>query len=98
MSKPILNNVDNWYGEIMLKILKEKLIKFIKIKSHSDISIMYPLGTKKLTNGKKKPFQKDFWKQGPILALQKVHNYHDLVEVLWKNNSHLTFWFHSSTL
>jgi hypothetical protein len=31
MSKPILKNVVvNWYGEIMLKILKEKPIKSIK--------------------------------------------------------------------
>ncbi len=84
MSKPILKNVVvSWYGEITLKILKEKPIKSIKIKAHLDISIMYSLGTKKFTN-KKKSFQKDFWKQGPILAFQKVHNYQDLVEVSQK--------------
>jgi len=54
MSKLILKNVVvSWYGEITLKILKEKPIKSIKIKAHLDISIMCPLGTKKLKNEKK---------------------------------------------
>jgi hypothetical protein len=60
----------NWYGEITLKILKEKLIKSTRIKIHLDVSIMYPQGIKFLRN-KKKSFQKDYWKQGPILTFQK---------------------------
>jgi hypothetical protein len=59
-SKPILKNVIiNWYGEITLKILKQKPIKFIRIKTHLNISIMYTWNAKKLRN-KKKSFQKDF--------------------------------------
>jgi hypothetical protein len=58
-SKPILKNVVvGWYGEIILKILKEKPIKSKRIKTHLNISIMHPLGIKLLTN-KKKSFQKD---------------------------------------
>ncbi len=34
--------VVNWYGEITLKILKEKLIKSIRIKTHIGIPFMYP--------------------------------------------------------
>jgi hypothetical protein len=52
-SKPILKNVVvSWYGQITLKILKGKPIKFIRIKNHLGISIMYPLGIKVLTNKK----------------------------------------------
>jgi hypothetical protein len=40
------NVVISWYGEIILKILKEKFIKSIRIKAHLDFSIMYPWGTK----------------------------------------------------
>jgi hypothetical protein len=59
-SKLILKNVVfSWYDEIALKILKEKPINSIKIKAHLNISIMYPLGIKFLTN-KKKLFQKNF--------------------------------------
>jgi hypothetical protein len=47
------------YGEITLKILKEKFIKSIKIKAHLDFSIMYPWGTKNLRK-KIKSFQKDY--------------------------------------
>jgi hypothetical protein len=43
-SKLILKNVVCRYGEITLKILKEELIKSIRIKSHLDISITYPSG------------------------------------------------------
>ncbi len=58
--KPILKNVVvNWYGEIILKILKEKLIKSIRIKAHLNFSIMYPHGIENLRN-KKKSFQKDY--------------------------------------
>jgi len=50
-SKPILKKVViSWYGEIILKILKEKPIKSIRIKAHLNISIMHPLGIKILTN------------------------------------------------
>jgi hypothetical protein len=59
-SKPILKNVAiSWYGKIILNILKEKLIKSIRIRAHLDISIMYPWGTKNLRN-KKNSIQKDF--------------------------------------
>jgi hypothetical protein len=48
-SKLVLKNVVlRRYGEITLKILKEKPIKSIRIKAHLNISIMYPLGTKNL--------------------------------------------------
>jgi Holliday junction resolvase-like predicted endonuclease len=60
-SKPILKNVVvRWYGEITLKILKEKPIKFIKVKAHSNLSIMYPLGIKSLTDEKNIHFKKTF--------------------------------------
>jgi hypothetical protein len=52
-SELILKNVVCRCGEINLKILKEKFIKSIRRKSHLDISITYPLGTKKSTNKKK---------------------------------------------
>jgi hypothetical protein len=47
-------------GEITLKILLKKPIKFIKIKAHLDISIMYPLGIIFLTNTKKNHFKRTF--------------------------------------
>jgi len=53
------NIVVNWYGEIILKILKEKPIKFIRIKAHLGVPIMYTWGTIFLKN-KQKLFQKDF--------------------------------------
>jgi hypothetical protein len=55
-SKPILKNVViSWYiyVEITFKILKEKIIKSIRIKAHLDISIMYSLGIIFLTNENK---------------------------------------------
>jgi hypothetical protein len=53
-SKLMLKNiVVNWYGEIILKILKEKIIKSIRIKAHLGIPIMYPWGTKILKKKKK---------------------------------------------
>jgi len=59
-SKPMLKNIIvNWYSEITLKILKEKLIKSIRIKAHLNVPIMYPWGTKFLKK-KKKSFQKNF--------------------------------------
>jgi hypothetical protein len=39
------------------KFLNEKPIKSMRIKAHLDIEIMYPLGTKKLTNEKKNHFK-----------------------------------------
>jgi hypothetical protein len=51
----------NWYGEINLKIRrKKKPIKSIRIKNHLAILIMYPLGTKHLTNEKKTHFESTF--------------------------------------
>jgi hypothetical protein len=58
-SKPILKNVASWYCKITLEILKEKPIKSLGIKAHSNISIMYPLGIE-IFKIKKKSFQKDF--------------------------------------
>jgi hypothetical protein len=61
-SKPILKNivVVSWYGEITLKILKEKPIKSIKIIVHLNIQLCtHTLGINFFTN-KKKSFQKDF--------------------------------------
>ncbi len=79
-SKPILENVViSWYGEITFKILKEKLIKFIKIKAHLDFSITYPLGTKNLSN-EKKIISKKLLKTRSNFDPSKVHNYH-LVKV-----------------
>jgi hypothetical protein len=71
-----------------LKILKEKPINCIRIKYHLDISIMYPLGTKNLTN-KKKVILKGLLKTRSNFDLSKVHNYH-LVKVSQKTISHLT--------
>jgi hypothetical protein len=70
-SKPMLKNiVVNWYGEIILKILKEKLIKSIRIKVHLTVPIMYPWGTIFLKN-KKKIISKKLLKTRSILTLQK---------------------------
>jgi hypothetical protein len=45
-SKLVLKNVVvRRYGEITLKILKEKPIKSTRIKAHLNLSIMYALGT-----------------------------------------------------
>jgi hypothetical protein len=68
-----LKNVTNsWYGEIILKILKEKPIKSIRIKAHLNISIMNPCGTKNLR--KKKFISKGLLKKSPILEFQKFIN------------------------
>ncbi len=70
-SKPMLKNiVANWYGEIGLKILKEKPIKSIRIKAHLSVPTMYH-GAQEVWEKEKKSFQMDFWKQGPIVTLQK---------------------------
>jgi len=63
------------YGKIILKILKEKLIKSIRIRAHLDISIMYPMRTKNLRN-KKKFNSKGLLKARSNFGLSKVHNYH----------------------
>jgi hypothetical protein len=87
--KHILKNiVVSWYGEITLKIFFKKPIRSRRIKSHLDISIMYPLGIEILTNTKKfisKGLYKIRFKFDP----SKVHNYH-LVKVSQKMISHLT--------
>jgi hypothetical protein len=70
-----------------LKILKEKHIKFIKIKEHLDILIMYPWGAKILRN-KKKFISKGLLKTRSNSKLLKVHNYH-LVKVSQNKISHL---------
>jgi hypothetical protein len=55
-SKHMLKNiVASWYGEISLKILKEK-----PIKAHSSVPTMYPWGTNFLKKKEKNSFQKDF--------------------------------------
>jgi hypothetical protein len=38
------NVVVTWCGELTLEIQKENPIKFIRIKAHLDISIVYQLG------------------------------------------------------
>jgi hypothetical protein len=78
--------VVSWYGEIILKILKEKPIKSIRRKAHLNISIMYPLSIKNLTN--KKNISKGFLKTRFNSYASKVHNYH-LVKDSPKKNSHL---------
>jgi hypothetical protein len=70
-----------WYGENILEILKEKLIKSIRIKTHLNISIMHPLGIEISTN------TKEFISKGLLKIrfnsnLSKVHNYH-LVKVFF---------------
>jgi hypothetical protein len=72
-SKPILKNVViSWYGEINLKILKEKPMNSIRIKAHLNISIMYPLGIIVLTNEIKNHFKRTFESNlGSIPTLQK---------------------------
>jgi hypothetical protein len=59
-SELIFKNVVCRCGEITLKIFKKKPIKSIKIKSHLDISITYPLGIKSLINQKKIQFKRTF--------------------------------------
>jgi hypothetical protein len=60
-SKLMLKNiVVNWYGEITLKILKEKFIKSIRIKAHLGISFMYPWDTIFLKNKNKIHFKRTF--------------------------------------
>jgi hypothetical protein len=78
-----------------LKILKEKPIKFRRIKIHLDVSIMYPLGTKNLKN-KKKFITKGLLKSRSNSKPSKVHTYH-LVKVSQNKISHLTLRFNSST-
>jgi len=72
----------------ILKILKEKPIKSISIKSHLNISIMYPLGKKKLQMTKKKIISKGLLKTRFNSDPSKVHNYH-FVKVSQKHISHL---------
>jgi hypothetical protein len=82
-SKPILKNVViNCYGEINLKILKEKpILNSIKIKAHLNNSIMYLLGFCFLQ--KKKIISKRLLKIRSNSNASKIHNYH-LVKVSQK--------------
>jgi hypothetical protein len=57
-------------------------MKFIRIKAHLNISIMYPLGKEILTN-KKKIISKGLLKTR-FFDLSKIHNYH-LVKVSQKH-------------
>jgi hypothetical protein len=54
------NIVTSRYGQIDLKILKEKPINSIRIKAHLSVPTMYPWGTKILRKKEKNSFQKDF--------------------------------------
>jgi hypothetical protein len=54
------NIVNGWYGEISLKILKEKPIKSIRIKAHLSVPTMYPWGTKFVKNKNKIHFKGTF--------------------------------------
>jgi len=73
--KPILKNVvASKYDKITLKILKEKPIKSIRIKSDLNILITYPWGTKKLR--KIKSFQFRTFENKVNFDPSKVHNYH----------------------
>jgi hypothetical protein len=73
------NVVVDWYDEFTLKIPKENPIKSIRIKTHLDISIMYPLGLEILIN-KNKFISKGLLKIRFNLNSSKIHNYH-LVKV-----------------
>jgi hypothetical protein len=77
------NIVISSYGEIDLKILKEKPIKSIRIKAHLSVSTMYPWGTKFLRNKKKKIISKRLLKTRSNSDLSKVHIYY-LVKVSQK--------------
>jgi hypothetical protein len=77
------NDTISRYGEITFKILKGKLIKFIRIKAHLNVSIMYPLGTKKLDKWKENFISKQLLKTRSNSTFSKVHNYH-LVKVSQK--------------
>jgi hypothetical protein len=54
------NIVVDWYSGITLKILKENLIKSIRIKAHLGFPIMYPWGIKNLKNKNKIHFKRTF--------------------------------------
>jgi hypothetical protein len=82
------NIVVNWYGETTLEIFKKKPIKSRRIKSHLDISIIYPLDIKILTDTKKF-ISKGLYKIRFNFDPSKVHNYH-LVKVSQKTISQLT--------
>jgi hypothetical protein len=83
--KTHIENCCCWYGELTLEILKENLIKSMRIKTHLDISIIYPLGLNVLINQKKfisKRLLKIRFNSDP----SKIHNYH-LVKVSQKTIS-----------
>jgi hypothetical protein len=80
--KTHIENCCCWFGELTLEILKENPIKSMKIKTHLNISIMYPLGLNVLIN-EKKISSKKLLKIRFNSDLSKVHNYH-LVKVSQK--------------
>jgi hypothetical protein len=85
--KPILQNVVvSWYGVITLETLNDKPIKSRRIKTHLDISIMYMLHIKFLTN-EKKFNSKGLLKTKSNSDPSNVHNYH-LINV-WSKNIHI---------
>ncbi len=76
-----------------MEILKENPIKSIRIKTHLEVSIMYPLGLMFLINTKKF-ISKRLLKIRFNFDLSKVHSYH-LVKVSQKKISQLILSFHS---
>jgi hypothetical protein len=80
--KTHIENYCCWYGELILEIPKENPIKSMKIKTHLNISIMYPLGLIFLLNTKKF-ISKRLLKTRFNFDPSKVHNYH-LVKVSQK--------------
>jgi len=74
-------------------LLKKKLIKSIRIKTHLDISIMYSLGISFLKT-QKKFISKGVLKIKSNSYLSKVHNYH-LIKVSQKKYFTFNFSTHS---
>ncbi len=84
------NIVVSWYGEITLKMLKEKPIKSIRIKAHLGIPIMYPWGTKKTF------ISKGLLKTRSNFDPSKIHDHH-LIKVSQNKISRLILLFNFST-
>jgi len=94
--KPMLKHIlVSWYGEITLKVLKEKPISSIRIKAHLNVPIMYPWDTKILGNKEKNHFKRTL-KTRSNFDRSNVHNHH-LVNILQNKISQLALLFHSST-
>jgi hypothetical protein len=77
-SKPVLKNivVANWYGEIILEILKEKPIKSINIIAHLDIQLCIHTLSIKILRNEKKIISKGLFKTRSNFDSSKVDNYH----------------------